>query len=145
MCIDRDIISRVTSQRSLASTTVPEGIPISSQLAVTEYRHGPRFTRSKATLCPERGPAQICSKNETKKIPIFQSKYRLSVEIDKYLHRNFFFSDFFSEILIFPCFFLLFFGSKNLKKNAFERFRTHSKCLKVAPFNHRAIDCTYYI
>lgn len=51
-----------TSQRSLASTTLFGGIPMSSQLAVMEFLKGPRLSNTTATLYPERGPAQICQK-----------------------------------------------------------------------------------
>ena len=45
---------------------------------------------------------------------------------------NFFFFDFFPD-------------SKNMQKIASDGFRTHPKCLEMAPSNHQAIDCTYYI
>ena len=47
---------------------------------------------------------------------------------------------------IFPIKTNFFPDSKNMKKKiAFDGFRTHPKCLKVAPSNHQTIDCPYYI
>ena len=59
------------------------------------------------------------------KSPIFSDKNRFFLEI-------FFFLNFFPD-------------SKNMQKIASDGFQTHPKCLKMAPSNHQAIDCTYYI
>ena len=45
---------------------------------------------------------------------------------------KFFFFDFFPDF-------------KNMQKIASDGFRTHQKCLEMAPSNHQAIDDTYYI
>ena len=68
----------------------------------------------------------ILAYNQGKKFRKFRSKFRFSVEIDKisppkFQFPNFFrhfpiFSDISPKFLFFPCFFLLFFNSKNLKK-----------------------------
>ena len=50
------------------------------------------------------------------KFPKFQTKFRSSVEINKISPLKFRFYQFF------PCFFFLFFGSKNLKKMLLEGF-----------------------
>ena len=43
--------------RSLATTVLLGGMPISSQRAVITVRHAPRLSNTTATLYPERGPA----------------------------------------------------------------------------------------
>jgi len=52
-----------TFQRSLASTSVFGGIPMSSQLAITGVGTPfvARFNRTTAVLYPERGPAHTCN------------------------------------------------------------------------------------
>lgn len=51
-----------TSQRSLASTTLFGGMPMSSQFAVIAIRCAPLLSNTTATLYPERGPAHIYPK-----------------------------------------------------------------------------------
>ena len=78
-------------------------------------------------------------KKNRRKIADFSDKNRFSPEKKSiFSDKNRFFLEFF-----FFCFFSWL--QKYEKKIASDGFRTHPKCLEVAPSNHQTTDCTYYI